>query len=522
MAYYVNEKKSADCYAVVDLRTGKSAEMTLSDMKACDTRVYGFDGAEITTMYSALEDFVESMAVYGRLSDGYDKTAEILYRGEYQPLTLLGGIATDVLIANNGSLRVPDYIQVLDTKTVGDWQASEKYLILEMQIPNSVICIKRSEESVGLVYCVDYLLIPENVKGLGLKVFDCAKEMPNVFRYIDIKARLPTIPGHCFVNSQIGEIHLPDGLREISAFAFSEVSFDKFPQFPDSLVSLGAYSFFGASLGTDVLTLREGLELGMRCFMESSVKEVDLYSNDKDVLDGVFPSCRNLTKVHLHNLTVLVDTMFSNCKNLTEVTGSENIRVFGINCFGHCSNLKDFRFGDVIYSIDSMAFDSTGLHGLIELHFPDNWEESEEHETFINMFAFQNCKDIQHLKITGCIWLLYEGFCSGLTSVSTVDLSGACTNNLHLGAFSMPDKVTVLYLPRHMRMIHVDAVEHSGDLQVLRLPEIVDNFGDEEEAIINVLTKDLPYRVEVYKDSPMEKWCQENGVHYAYADCEGC
>lgn len=219
----------------------------------------------------------------------------------------------------------------------------------------------------------------------GLEIeLTSATELTNTFEGCPIKKvtlnnGITSISQHCFSESTIAEVVLPDTLTVIDDYAFDSCSNLQKIDFSDKITDLGDYSFSGAGLNTVCI-----------------------------------PS----------SVIFLGNYVFSNCKNLTEADLSKTtLKDIPVGCFNN-SSLQIIEWPTSLASINVSAFEETNL---IILKIPET-------VTNINEDAFSNCTMLKEVTIPENVIDLQSGAFTG-TQISTLTCPGRylkCFPSSHL------------------------------------------------------------------------------------------
>ena len=72
-----------------------------------------------------------------------------------------------------------------------------------------------------------------------------------------------------------------------------------------------------------------------------AIGEIHLPDETITLERGAFSGCDKMTKIYLHNVSIISKTCFTNCNSLTNVYCSDLVTYIGEWAFAHCSNLKE-------------------------------------------------------------------------------------------------------------------------------------------------------------------------------------
>jgi hypothetical protein len=167
----------------------------------------------------------------------------------------------------------------------------------------------------------------------------------------------------------------------------------------------------------------------------TNITEVVLSKDLDKIPDMCFSGCQSLKKVHnlnkvkrigneafcssenslgcplegelwIDSCTDLLDYVFNSCQNLTKVILSPQLENVGLNCFSDCPNLKEVRNLDKIKSIGEFSFYNTGLTGHIYLNSCLELYEG----------AFAECPNLTDISVPKA---LYESIKDNLTNYAS-------------------------------------------------------------------------------------------------------
>ena len=128
---------------------------------------------------------------------------------------------------------------------------------------------------------------------------------------------------------------VPDGVKRISSFAFSEVSTFKTVNIPDSVTLIEEAAFSGCD----------------------SIVSIDIPKNVTSIEPYTFSSCRSLKTVTFSGcVEVIGDHAFSSCTSLEHVTVPDGVKTVGESAFYYCDSLKSVTVTEGVNTIGKKAF----------------------------------------------------------------------------------------------------------------------------------------------------------------------
>ena len=167
----------------------------------------------------------------------------------------------------------------------------------------------------------------------------------------------------------IEEFQVPDGVTNITEYAFYECKSLKKVTLPDSVTNIDSYSFQDC----DALETVE---------FSDSLKTIDYYA---------FYGCDKLTEVTIpDSVTYIGSRSFSNCASLKTVRIGDSVTYINDFAFGANPNLEKVYMGNSVEIIGQMAFHDCGSLSFIEI---------PESVKTIGRGAFENCLELSSVRI---------------------------------------------------------------------------------------------------------------------------
>ena len=210
---------------------------------------------------------------------------------------------------------------------------------------------------------------------------------------------------------------------------------------PNSVISIGAYAFYGCSSLTSVTIGDSVTSIGDNSFYGfSSLTNVTIGNSVTSIGDSAFYACSSLTSVTIPNsVTSIGDSAFYACSSLTNVTIDNGVTSIGDNAFSYCSSLTSVMIGNSVTSIGIWAFIS--CTSLTNVMIPDS-------VTSIGDGAFELCTSLTTVTIGNNITNIGNyvfanksgGSLTGVYFRGNAPVSGSF-------GFSGDNNATVYYLP---------------------------------------------------------------------------
>lgn len=178
--------------------------------------------------------------------------------------------------------------------------------------------------------------------------------------------------------TEIETVVLPEGITEISNYAFNGCTGIKNVNFPESLTYIGFAAFSGC-INLTQIDLPESQELALDSYAFSGTGLTSVYvpancrfhADDGVPAISIFEGCANLTEATIA-VPALPTQMFNACSSLTTVTLLEGVEEIGQGAFGNCRELVEISFPSTLKSIGYQAF--YGDTSLTDLTFQSGLE----------------------------------------------------------------------------------------------------------------------------------------------------
>jgi hypothetical protein len=279
---------------------------------------------------------------------------------------------------------------------------------------------------------VTQIVVEEGITYIGSAAFE---GFLNPSLTISLPSTLTEIGEEAFAVCGMSELHIPDNVTAIDAYAFHECKNIREVRLPDSLSSLGRGVFCGDEYLQKVTNWNDRLtEIPELLFAAT-----DLI--DFEIPDGVTRiGSHAFSQTLLHEVTIpdsvttIENRAFAYCYNLRSVTMGKNVEgSIAPWCFGECIRLETVVMSDKITSIDWCAFKgctslnsvtfskklkTIGDHvfedsGLFAVKLPDS-------VTTIRASAFKNCKSLVSVTLGSKVKTIKKSAFSGCEKLYTV------------------------------------------------------------------------------------------------------
>ena len=208
-------------------------------------------------------------------------------------------------------------------------------------------------------------------------------------------------------NSTLKSVVLPDGLKIIDKFSFSECPNLQTVIIPDSVsgIATGAFNVCGKLKDVQIPKGCTTLQTGVffRC---TSITDLALPATATIIPTQAFYRCSSLRSVSIPpTLTNIGDSAFGSCYQLREIALPDTLRYIGDAAFRNCIYLKTVKIPGSVPTIPANAF--LGCLSLQEVEIGEGTTAIED--------AFVLCMSMQRVRIPPSVTSIHEFaflFCS--------------------------------------------------------------------------------------------------------------
>lgn len=358
-----------------------------------------------------------------------------------------------------------------------------------ISIPESVISI--GKEAFYNCSNIESITIPSGVKTIGALAFsECPKlvslkvdannpdfSSDNNVLYSKDKKKLIHYPSA----KADSVFSVPDGVTEISGYAFYGCNNLKKIIIPDSVTTVGDYAFENCTKLTSIVIGSGLTSIIGSAFSNSGVSEIIVDENNANfVATGGFILSKDRSTVEYapnkesvtipDTITKIGDYAFYNHDKLKSITIPSSVRSIGSWAFAKCKALTDMEIPDTVDAIYDSAFSGSGLKKLV---IPDSVATFGE-------CCFKDCVSLETVDLPNSVTSIVYGDFAGCTSLKNIDIPSSVWELKNYALYESYN-LTDIVIPKEVRSI-------------------------KESAIVS------PSQINVYSGSYAEKYAIENGI----------
>lgn len=219
-------------------------------------------------------------------------------------------------------------------------------------------------------------VIPSSVTSIGRQAFYETPWLDNMRKQNPL-----VIVNNILIDAQAasGDIVVPNGVKEICGYAFSENTSVTGVTLPESVKTIGKYAFKNCE----------------------SLAKINLPNGITEIGEWAFGGCKKLggTLVIPSGLKTINDFAFINCTGFTKIVIPSGVTEIGINAFRNCSSVESVSIPNTVTAIGQGAFSEN--HSLTDIVIPESVKSIGEK-------CFNYCYELNSIKILGPECEIYD------------------------------------------------------------------------------------------------------------------
>ena len=182
-----------------------------------------------------------------------------------------------------------------------------------------------------------------------------------------IPETVETIGDYAFYQCKFSEVTVPDGVKNIGAFAFGRSNNLRSISLPDTVNNIGSYAFYGCQSLREV-KLPSGLsEIPGCAFSSTGLISCEIPNGVEVIGVSAFSSAGSLENVILPNTLKRIEThAFSYCKSLKEITLPASLQIMYKSAFNHCDSLEKVTYGLFTANLEDITSNLYGDSGTFD------------------------------------------------------------------------------------------------------------------------------------------------------------
>lgn len=301
--------------------------------------------------------------------------------------------------------------------------------LAEIQLPEGLTTI--GAQAFARCSALEKIHIPDSVTTLGGEAFYNCTSLSEVNYPIGWSSAVTVSP---FVGCPLlTKMEVPEGVTAIPEMAFYKFKELQEITLPDSLTTIGRYSFGSCTGLTSIVIPKNVTNVGYYAFSGcTGLRHLTLQEGVAQISSWAFSHCGLGSLSIPDSVTTIQNDAFFDCTNLSEVRTGAGLKTIEAQTFYGCTNLKRVILDDALVTIGSEAF--SGCTGLQEVSLSYNLKT-------IGGQAFANCPDIGRLIVP-----------SSITSISSSAFSGwqnlvfCCSPSAYAASYALDNQIPLVTL----------------------------------------------------------------------------
>lgn len=191
-----------------------------------------------------------------------------------------------------------------------------------------------------------------------------------------------------FPSAKSGDYVVPNSVKEISSYAFSEVHALNSLKLSENLEVIDGYAFLGCNLKK--LNLPAGIkEIRVYAFSGMELEGFDWPEHIEEIGYGMFLGCKNLKSINMSENIKVIDGKAFEDTGFESFDWPETVNVIDPYTFANCKNLKKVNITGEIDEIDSSAFEGSAIEEFV-------WPATAKK---VSSQVFQNCNNLKKVTV---------------------------------------------------------------------------------------------------------------------------
>lgn len=422
----ISQEKADDQNNTDEKKAATSEENREDTVKESETQ----NDSQAETKEENIESSAENAQAVEKSNELYEYTVD----------SETGEVTITKYLGNESVVVVPEQIENGKVVAIGGSAFYDCDDLTEVEIPGSVtsigdyafqgcenlsaITLNDGLEKIGMEFIegtkVTELFIPKTVIDMACAVYNA-----KMLQKLTFGEGMEVLPDFSCANRELSQIELPETLKRIEDFAFSECYNLTKIEIPNNVTSIGAFAFLAcrnliqinlppniAFIGmffiegtpiselyvpktvTDMKFALTGPENLKKVVFENGIVEIPAYAcgwdhiEDQNITEviipdsvrkinqGAFKNCAELSEIDLPSgLEIIGYEAFSNCTKLENIKIPKNVQTIGDFAFSNCTGIKDICFFG-----KAPVFDGKNIfeYVIATAHYPSNdtgWEK---------------------------------------------------------------------------------------------------------------------------------------------------
>ncbi|MDD6202575.1 MAG: leucine-rich repeat protein, partial [Lachnospiraceae bacterium] len=356
-----------------------------------------------------------------------------------------------------------------NTRTIGKYAFYGCTALKELQLPSGVTEI--GSHTFGGCTSIEEVILPKGLTTLGSNTTGCVFDGCTSLSRVFIPKSLTTIgagAGGCglFSNCPLdgNDFEFEDGIEAIPEYLFEKSNIKEIV-IPDTVKTIGQYAFSNCDSLTGI-TLSEGLQsIDKFAFYKcAALKNIQIPDSVTSLGTNIFDGCTYLDKFPVSvnsKLEGIPKYAFANTQNIKSVRIPKNVTVIAESAF-NSSAVENVTIGESVSTIDLNAFKNCTKLVKVDM------STATSLKTFGN-YVFDGCSKLESMELPSSVETVGTYVFNGCTALKSVKLStgmSAISNYMFSGCSAL----TSIVVPFRVTKIGNYAFQNCSSLQTITIP----------------------------------------------------
>ena len=282
------------------------------------------------------------------------------------------------------------------------------------------------------------------------------------------------IPSYAFQGAtNLAEVLIPDTVTSIGNYAFADTALTKL-ELPENLTTIGARILQGNKGVSEVIIPKSVTEMHYNVagntgsFDGSQVQEAEFEEGMKNIPAYAFQGATNLKKVSVPDTVTSIESYAFQSTGLAIFQLKDNITNLGEYVFANCGNLEEVNWNNTLSEIPKSTFSE--CISLKKFNMTNVVKVVAEN-------AFQGCESLENFDFTKNITIVKANAFNRCSSLKTVVIGDSVTS-IGQSAFSECRILNDIIIGKNVTVINANAFQNCDALKEISLPDSVETIGN--------------------------------------------
>lgn len=364
-------------------------------------------------------------------------------------------------------------VDIPDTVTSIGYYAFANTALTELILPKNLTTIgaRILQGNMG----VTEIIIPKSVTKMYYNVagnkgsFDGSQ-----VQKVEFEKGITRIPSYAFQGAtNLAEVLIPDTVTSIGNYAFADTALTKL-ELPENLTTIGARILQGNKGVSEVIIPKSVTEMHYNVagntgsFDGSQVQEAEFEEGMKNIPAYAFQGATNLKKVSVPDTVTSIESYAFQSTGLVVFHLKDNITNLGEYVFANCANLEEVNWNNTLSEIPKSTFSE--CISLKKFNMTNVVKVVAEN-------AFQGCESLENFDFTKNITIVKANAFNRCSSLKTVVIGDSVTS-IGQSAFSECRILNDIIIGKNVTVINANAFQNCDALKEISLPDSVETIGN--------------------------------------------